>query len=469
MAKQTGMLFKMWVLGLGTFFSKLAVLLMMPLYSAALTPAEFGRVDILVNTAVLLIPLCALYAPEAVFRFAAGGEREGDVLAVGGWLLRRGGVILAVVLPIIAFFSALRPYVLHIALYVLAAIFHSYYSHVLRARGEYGFYAVQQIFSTLVTVLMMFLFLTVWRLGVGGYLAAVYAADMVTAILLQVYLRPKSAKQTPTALRSAMLHYGLPLIPTALLWWLLSALDRYVLLWFHGSGAVGIYAAAYKLPALITLAASVFLEVWHYAVLHTEGSACENMFNRVYGMLLPILFGCTLGLILLVRPLIKLFLAADFGDTVRFVPLLAVAALFSALSTFLGSVYTVKLRSGGTLTSVMFGVAVHGALCFLLIPKYAILGAVFATLFSSVALFCCRAISCKKMLPFSLRIGKMMLGCGGLVTAAFASMVGNLPLALACVPSVFLPFWREIGEATRILHNKIRKMRIWGLKKEKRS
>ena len=44
MAKQTGMLFKMWVLGLGTFFSKLAVLLMMPLYSAALTPAEFGQV-----------------------------------------------------------------------------------------------------------------------------------------------------------------------------------------------------------------------------------------------------------------------------------------------------------------------------------------------------------------------------------------------------------------------------------------
>ena len=75
------------VLGLGSAISKLTVFLMMPLYTACLTPASFGTVDILINTAVLLLPFVSLSAPEVVFRFAAGGYDQGEVLAVGRRLL----------------------------------------------------------------------------------------------------------------------------------------------------------------------------------------------------------------------------------------------------------------------------------------------------------------------------------------------------------------------------------------------
>ena len=82
------------VLGLGSVISKLTVLLMIPLYTASLTPAAFGTVDILINTAVLLLPLVSISAPEAVFRFAAGGYDEGEVLAVGREMLLFGSFLL---------------------------------------------------------------------------------------------------------------------------------------------------------------------------------------------------------------------------------------------------------------------------------------------------------------------------------------------------------------------------------------
>ena len=116
-------------LGIGTACSKLAVFLLMPLYTAALTPSDFGRVDILINTAVLLLPLCSLYAPECVFRFVVGGEDEERVLAVARRLLLWGGGLMAVILPLLGVFASVRPYWIHLVLYVLAATFHSLETH----------------------------------------------------------------------------------------------------------------------------------------------------------------------------------------------------------------------------------------------------------------------------------------------------------------------------------------------------
>ena len=66
------------LLGAATGISKVAVFLLMPLYTAYLTPAAFGAADIIAGTAVLLLPFVSFNAPEAVFRFRAGGDRGAD-------------------------------------------------------------------------------------------------------------------------------------------------------------------------------------------------------------------------------------------------------------------------------------------------------------------------------------------------------------------------------------------------------
>ena len=48
------------ILGIGTFGSKVLTVLLMPLYTSYLTNGEYGIVDLLVQTANLLIPLVSL-------------------------------------------------------------------------------------------------------------------------------------------------------------------------------------------------------------------------------------------------------------------------------------------------------------------------------------------------------------------------------------------------------------------------
>ena len=448
---------KLIALGVGTACSKLAVFLLMPLYTSALSPAEFGTVDILVSTAVLLLPLCTLYAPESVFRFCVGGEEEGRVLAVGRWLLRRGSVMLPVALSLLCAFDVLRPFWLHLLLYVTAATLQSYASHILRARGQYGFFAVQQIFCTLLTAMLAFLFLSVWHLGIGGYLAAVYVADAITATVLQLYLHPTATKACDPILRRKMLRYGLPLVPTATLWWVISALDRYVLLGFHGRAAVGLYATAYKLPALMSTAAGIFLEVWHYAALRTKEEERTDAFSNAYRLFFTILLVLALGIILGGRILQRGLTAAEFDGALRYLPFLTVAALFLSLSSFLGSVYAVQLRSGATLFTAALGAGVHAVGCFLLIPRLGAWGAVVATALSYFAVFLRRAMDCRRTMPFPICGGQMLLSVTALLAVSFLTVYGQITAAFLCAPLVVLPFWNEMLTILRFFGNCIKK------------
>ena len=59
------------IIGLGTVGSKLLVFLLMPLYTAWLTTAEYGTAELISTTANLLIPVACLGITNGIFRFAA--------------------------------------------------------------------------------------------------------------------------------------------------------------------------------------------------------------------------------------------------------------------------------------------------------------------------------------------------------------------------------------------------------------
>lgn len=448
-------------LGVGAVLSKLTVLLMMPFYTAYLTPADFGTADIVINTAVLLLPFVSLGAPEAIFRFVAGGYDEGAVLAVGRRLLFVGVAMLAALLPLFGLFKVLRPFLPYLFFYVAFAVWHSVLSHRLRASGAYGVYAVQQVFCTLTTVLLAILLLARWGLGVRGYLIAIFLADALTSLVILLYLRlvggvkPSDYRQD---VARAMLRYAVPLIPTATLWWVLAVADHYLLLHFHGEAVTGLYAAAGKLPALLTFASSVFLEAWHFAAIRERECDRAGTFERIYGSLLPVLVSFVVLLIVMARPLVGRMLAADFAKAADYVPFLAVAALFSALSSFLGSVYVVKLRSGASLLTALVGAVVNVILDLAWIPARGAIGAMSATLVSYIVVFLWRAVHCLRVMPFDQRLGKLTFSTVLLVLASLL-MIGevNAP-AVACGALSLIPFWREIDDSVRFFLSYGKKM-----------
>ena len=73
------------ILSIGTIISKLMTYVVLtPLYTKTLSTEEFGIVELVVQTANLLMPLVSLGINQAVLRFGMDGETDrGSVLTTG--------------------------------------------------------------------------------------------------------------------------------------------------------------------------------------------------------------------------------------------------------------------------------------------------------------------------------------------------------------------------------------------------
>ena len=459
MAKEGRLLKNTAMLGLSSALCKAVSFFLLPLYTACLAPAEFGVSDILVSTAVLLLPLVSCNAPDAVFRFAAGEDAPRGVFRFGVLCTVTGLFVFALVLPILGLFPVFRPYLLYLYLYVAASVCHSLLAHTLRAAGEYGLYALQQIFCALLTAVLGILFLQTLGLGIRGYLASVLLADLVTAIVLALCLRPwrmVPQGQGKRGLGRAMLRYALPLVPASSLWWIIALSDRYVLLAHHGEAATGIYAAAGRLPSLLTFALGIFMEAWQYAALCEKSETRAERFGKMYAMLLPALTTLCAILILLARPLVSLLFDADYAAAARDVPLLLLAGFFSALSLFFGSAYTVQMRSNAVLLTTLCGATLNLVLNFALIPRMATMGAALATCIAYATVFLLRVWHTRRSMPFYRYSAKSISCVLVLLTSSMLAAFGWwLWSALAAlVAPVF--FLREGIAALQFL-----KKRLW--------
>lgn len=108
------------------------------------------------------------------------------------------------------------------------------------------------------------------------------------------------------------------------------------------------------------------------------------------------------GVIAFSRPLVQLLAEEEFFSAWQFVPTLCLAMVFAAFSSFLSSVYVVSKRSGLSFWTSLLGAGSNVILNLLLIPRIGVQGAALATFASYVLVFLARAVSVRRLLPFSL-------------------------------------------------------------------
>lgn len=266
-------------LGLGTFGSKLLVFLMVRFYTEYLSPADYGTADLITQTANLLIPLASLGVTDAVLRFAMdSAERPEDVFTLGLRVILTGCAILV---PLAALGSAVwNASAWLIAAFVAASNLHTLCAQFLRARGEMTLFPVQGMVNTALVIGLNILLLAVLRLGVTGYVLSTAAADLLCTAYLTVRARLWRflVRRPEKGTLARILRYCVPLIPTAMFWWITSVSDRYMITAWLGGAENGLYVVAAKLPTILTVLSSVFMEAWLFSAVteQKEGSAAHR-------------------------------------------------------------------------------------------------------------------------------------------------------------------------------------------------
>ncbi|MDD6175429.1 MAG: polysaccharide biosynthesis C-terminal domain-containing protein [Firmicutes bacterium] len=392
--------------GIGTFSAKLLTFLLVPLYTRILTTAEFNASDLIQQTGNLLVPLVSVGMASALIRF--GLDKSYDKVSVFSTALMTAGCGFAVFLlisPLILLVPDISEHLVLLILFVIMSALRSLCSQFVRSLGYVKLFSYDGVQSTVLTIVFNVLFLVVFRMGVTGYILATVVSDFLSALFLFLMAdlhRYVRFSKTDREVFRAMVRFSVPMIPTALFWWIINVSDRYAVTWMVGRAEAGIYAAAYKVPTIVSLVSSVFTEAWQMsAVMEKDSANRDQFFTKVFSALSSLLFLTSSALIVCSKLITKILVGPSFYESWRYIPILVVATSFSCFANFLNSVYMVERKSVLSLLTVMSGAVSNVVLNILLIPPMGVNGAALATFISYVLVFVMRAVTSRKY----IRIG----------------------------------------------------------------
>ena len=427
------------ILAIGTFGSKLLVFLLMPLYTAWLTTAEYGAAEMIAGIANFLIPIACVGVSTGIFRFAA--DREADqkrVFSSSVALLGIGLVGFLILSPLLLLIPYCKPYVWLVVLYVLFADLQAVCAQYLRAIDRTSLFAGQGILNTALTVVCNVLFLFVFEMGVEGYILSVIIGNLLTTVFIVFRARlwqVFSIANIDRRLMKEVFLFSLPMIPTTLCWLITDLSDRAMVTYFCGESANGIYAAAYKIPTVVNLIAGIFLQAWQFSAVK-EDEDVSNFYSEVWKAFLSVIMIGSAGLILLSRFLTKLLLNVAFFDAWRYMPTLLCAVALETLVSFLASIYLVCKKSSHSFVTALVGAIANVTLNLWLIPTIGALGAAIATFASYAIVLVLRMVDAPRMIPFKLCLPRLCISLALLLGAAAVmtlDVAGRVWWTLLCV------------------------------------
>lgn len=442
------------IFGLGMFSSKALVFMMLPIYTRVLSSGEYGTVDLIVNTCNLLMPVVSAGIAGAVVRF--GLEQSADkkaVFTIGITVNIMGMLLLPLLWPVLSRLEFADGYEAYICAYIIVACFRAICGQFVRAIGYIKLYAADGLMRTVFMIGLNILLIVVFPFGIAGYLAAGILSDLLSAVILTFcakLTRYFDLNSLDKRMLRSMLRYCAPLIPTTISVWIINMSNRYMIAHFWGSEANGLYAVAYKIPTLIIIVASIFMDAWQISAVRAGGSkAKSHFFSSVLNVYQSLICMVSVTVILLSKPSIQLLTTPAYYDAWRYIPILSMATVLTCFSMFLGSIYMTEKKSVSTLVTTVIGAAVNITLNLLLIPRIGVQGAAVAVLGSYLVILVVRAAHTRKFIALRWNIPKLLGNLILMVSQCFimlsetenwpfygmallaASLVLNMPALLA--------------------------------------
>lgn len=381
--------------------TKLIVFFLVPLYTKALATNEFGVADLVTTLSLIVVPLITLNIQDAVMRFSLDENADHDkIMSVGVTAILITVLFGIIIIPIAGLWSLLRPFAIYFYLYCVTQGIYYLCVSFLRGRELLVPYSITNILVTLTGALFNILFLVYLKMGVEGYFLSFIASYVIGIVLSAFYSRMLGIVRhfrLDRALIRQMCAYSLVLVPNSLMWWIMNASDRLMVISMISASANGIYAISYKIPSAISIMSTVINQAWSYSAIHEENSDDKNAFHeKMYNLLFELQLLIVAFLLLMNKPIIKVYVSESYYEAWRYVPPLLIGYFFMSLGSFISSQYTVNKDSKGFLFSGMLGAVVNVILNFILIPHMGPLGAAIATAAAYISVFSYRVVDTKK-------------------------------------------------------------------------
>lgn len=361
-----------------------------------LPPEELGRYVVVHVSAIMAGESLALLWGSAAIRFLPEDEVATGELFRTLMLLAAAasGLILGIGYVTVAYgsiFVAPQNKALLFAGFVLASLYLLYevVLHLLNAQrlaSSYAAFSIARIVLGPILGVSFALFFAESALSViWGY----STATALTLIPLVIVNLPSDAKVSRFSgmLARKITVFGLPLLASSLLAWLLGISDRYIIGIFKGSEQIAIYSLAYSLSnqPLNLIYGLVALTGWPLVVNAWEQQGqkpAQDVISRLIRLYLLFALPTVAALWLVAKPALRLVATPEYHAGFSVVPFVAFGTFIFGMQRLLSTGPLLHKVTHLSLLATLLATVLNIGLNILLVPKYGYPAAAVVTLVS---------------------------------------------------------------------------------------
>lgn len=239
--------------------------------------------------------------------------------------------------------------------------------------------------------------------GLFGAIISLLIVRIVVSIIGFLWITSQTKISTPSfSVVKDYLPFALPILPMALCYWLINLGDRYVIGYFMGADAVGVYSASYGLGGLLAF----FFAPISIALLPAITNLYEN--NKIrelkthleYSLKFFLMFAIPsfFGLSVLSKSILTTLTTSEFVGGYMIVAIIALATVLLNCSSINSQVLILFKETKKSAVIYGTSASINVVMNIILVPIIGIIGAAIATLVTfAVHLFVVSVISFKRV------------------------------------------------------------------------
>lgn len=402
------------VFSIGTIGSKLILFFLVPFYTNVLSVTDYGISELVFSISQLLIPLFSLAIYDALLRFGLSKAYDKkEVFQITNFVLVTGSLLLICLTPLFGFYKAIADWKWYVCIYGIVSFFSTNNLTYLKVYEKNKSYSILCIVQALLLALFNILFLLILKMGISGYLLSSICSTGIIAFVSFFgwgLYKDLKIKNLNKPLLKKIIVYSIPLMVNSLSWWIIHSSDKIMIQLMVDDSSLGLYTAASKIPSLINVVITIFIQAWGISsIADIDSEHDKEFYKNVFNGFYTILFVFASLLILLIKFFMRIYVGKSFFESWIFVPLLILAACFNGISSFCGSIYNALYKAKNMMYTTIITALLNIILNYTFILFFSTWGAIIGTVVSYFVISIVRLVDVRRFESFDVNIIKYVM------------------------------------------------------------
>lgn len=450
---------KMSIYFIGTLSTKMISVILVPIYAYFVAVNDLSEYDYYTTIASTISPIVFAAIWEAVLKF--GIKKENEKQKVFSTVVSFSFVMTILCLlayPLISIFTGYSMGILFVLFFIIIQGLALIWQFSARALQENQHYVIASIVGSVVLIIVDIVLILLRKLDFWGLSVSYILSQVSIVVVLEAKIhlvKEFRASRVSRKLLRQMLSFSLPLVVNNVSLWLYSSGSRIIIKNFIGVTENGLYAFASKFSLLISLVSTVISmaiieEAYSYDTIEEYRAKISSLIEIISKAYFSII-GLAIPAIYVLYSIA--FKTTGYYQSVDYIFLLLLGALFTALSNNFGSSFQVTNNTKYIFLTTIAGAAVALGFSFFLNKPLGIYGVLIGNALGPFVMMLIRAIYAKKTTGLSVKwkinIRIFVFSC---VIYVILLAVNHIAIQLICF--IVMLFYLMIEYKSELLHLK---------------